>query len=364
MGLTAISAATALTAAQQSLRLPKLNFEAKSMEFIAAAIRRAAADHCPCPPRTIAASVLASMEGLDAHIPSLEEVDDAIEAVTAYGDLIEFTSANAGEPLHRQLLVPAPPRFVLRQSGSAFILGIAPGDVSPLNAALDRRMEFTGYSRRITPQIGDNLGSLLSSLGIEAWDEADWLRMPFNGRSEDLISIVTQELVKSPLPAGVDNLQIANFDSTTDFYAGRWQLPRKGSNGDFIGRIPVQYGAPGWCVVRIVGGSITHLAKFPFLGTGARACDEAWLVLSAFDKSCGRPQVYATVDQSDGRVELRLFSPVPAWIQRRLHLLGKQNPRAKGCLLAFSFASQELVQEARFLETSFWLVEREERRLT
>jgi hypothetical protein len=303
------------------------------------------------------------VEGFDGHAPSLTEIDGAIEAITAHGELIEYMPADGAQALPRRLLVPAPPRFVARQSGSIFILGIAPGDVSPFNGNFDQRVDYVGYSRLIIPSHGEELTFALSSFGLSAWKESDWLRTPSIGGSEKLLSLVNSELLNNPMPAGISNLQVATYDGRPDYYVGRWQNPRHDMNGEYVGRIPAIYGAAAWCVVRLVDGKVTHLIKLPHFGTGGRACDEAWLVLCAFDKSRGQPQAYSTSELSDRQVELRLFSPVSSWIQRRFHAVGKQNANPRGCLLSFLFSPEEILQEKQFLEENLWLVDRTRRRL-
>jgi len=99
-----------------------------SNEAIAAALRRAAGFLCPCPERTLVQAVVEPMDEIISEKQQFTEiVENTLEAMITYGDLLEEFEVAAVERSHRSSLVyAAPPSFIRRKSGMVFLIGIAP----------------------------------------------------------------------------------------------------------------------------------------------------------------------------------------------------------------------------------------------
>lgn len=85
-----------------------------------------------------------------------------------------------------------------------------------------------------------------------------------------------------------------------------------------------------------------------------RGCDEAWYLQSAIDAIRNAPQQGITESTQNDRVLLRLFSPVPCWVQRRWDALGMR-VEAPGCLFAYEFREDEVAEEIAYLRGNLWM---------
>lgn len=84
-----------------------------SVEAIAAALRRAAGFLCPCPQRALIQAVVGPLEDVISDKEQLyERVENTLEAIITYGDLLEeFEVAAVERPRFSSLLYAAPPQF-------------------------------------------------------------------------------------------------------------------------------------------------------------------------------------------------------------------------------------------------------------
>lgn len=149
-------------------------------EGLAGSLRRAASYLCPCAAATLVRAVVLPLRGL---VPDLDEakelVDETLEALISHGDILEQPEVDDGTSTARVLLYAAPASFVVRQSGLVILLGVTGDQLSPLPPDLDRRVEYLGHVRRLSPSSGgEDLRSELRQLGLFELTPDAWLKGP------------------------------------------------------------------------------------------------------------------------------------------------------------------------------------------
>lgn len=116
----------------RKLGLDSASLDLSSVEAIAGALRRAAGFLCPCVSSELLEQVVESIEGVTEDPTELRElVDETLEALIAYGDLVECSVPPAGQTKGVDMLYLSPPSFVCRQDGSAFLVGISSEGLFP-----------------------------------------------------------------------------------------------------------------------------------------------------------------------------------------------------------------------------------------
>ena len=321
---------------------------------LAALGRRSAGIHCPCSRATLRASLLECTDGLPADRDSLSDaVDEAIEASIVGGDLLELNDVVIDDSDVRQTWVfAAPPSFVVRPSGSVFLLGIVPDQDTFLPSTLTRRVLPRGYTRVLEPQPSEDLPRQLKELGLQQLSDRAWLKRP---RTEDPADILNRHkrLLASQSPiTEIRDIQILDSARPVTYYRRRWTDPTD-QNGTFVARRPQEFGAPIWCLVELREGEPVRLLDLPLARTRWRGCDAAWHLQTAIDHCRGTPQRYRRrVD--GGGVRFDFFSPLPQWSERRLMNLGKSVAR-DACLFSYVVPANEVDTEEAFLKQNLWL---------
>ena len=84
-----------------------------------------------------------------------------------------------------------------------------------------------------------------------------------------------------------------------------------------------------------------------------RPCDLAWRIQAAFDAAAGAPQRLRTV-AAGASVDLELFSPIPAFAERRLAVKGDKVARPR-CLFAYTLPASQVALELAELADKLWL---------
>jgi hypothetical protein len=355
MGMKRISAEQVHERKVAELGLDPGALDLTAPEALAAALRRAAGFLCPCAPSTLVRAVLRPLDGLVAETDALKEsVEAVLDAMVAHGDLLEERDlAGDADQRNRVLLYAAPPSFVVRDSGVAILLGIAPDQRSPLPEELEARIEYVSYVRRLPPDAASDIRSELIQLGLLELSIKAWLSAPPSEEPGRYIARL-DELLDCATPSGeVPGLMLVDPARPVRYYRGRWVEPR-GQTGRFMGRRTQAYGADLWCYVYVRNGQPERFVDLPIAGSKLRGCDEAWRLQMAIDAVRGEPQRFRV---SEGPREMRvleLFSPVPLWARRRWDAVGEPIPRS-GCLFAYRFRENEIPQELRFLGEMLWL---------
>ncbi|MBX3177716.1 MAG: hypothetical protein KF886_10170 [Candidatus Hydrogenedentes bacterium] len=339
----------------ESLRLDADALDLTSVEVVAATIRRAASFYCPCPMRTLGSVVVGAHRGIiDDSEAFARTVDDTIESLVAYGDLLELEEPDLDDAAvrGRTLLYCAPPCCVPRLTGSLLLLGISADGVSSLPNDLEASIEYSGHSRILQTTNGDDL-ERLKELGFLELSMDAWLRSPAKGSPEQFLVSINEQLRTVSAAGEIAALRIINPDSNVDFYRGRWVEPTN-ECGKFVGRRPQLYGADIWCYVELKDGQPLQLIDLPLARSKWRGCDDAWLIQLALDAVRGNPQKYLVRRGPPGTTIVDFFSPLPMWAKRRLDAMGETVPPMRS-LFSYKFRDDELAEEADFLQKRLWL---------
>lgn len=320
--------------------------------LLGALVRRAAGFLCPCPQTALRNAVLESLEFLGDESLA-EDVDAAVEGLLVGGDLLELTDVTIDDRSVRGSWVfAAPPRFVVRPSGSIFVLGIVPDHNVFLPEEIAARVVYEGFTRVVPPTQGEDVGDVLRDHGLQELSDAVWLRGPKLVSAETLIEGVTRDLGLAPSSGSIEGLVVLDHTERVTYYRGRWTVPKR-HTGVFIGRRPQDYGAAIWCAVELKDGTAARFVDLPASGYRWRGCDAAWHLQMAIDAKRGAPQRYRR-EPDRGGTRLDFFSPLPLWAQRRLMVIGRPTGRNRS-LVSFLLPEREAAAEEAFLQERLWL---------
>ena len=353
-----ISLPEATRVALESLGLDADTYDLQSPEAICAALLRATAFCCPCPPRTLVRSVLEAWGPLvDDAAGFQESLEYMLEALVAYGDLIEGADWRlTGSEGSGTTLYAAPPGFVTRESGAVLLFGGVPDANLPLPDDIRKAVVREGHVRRLETCESGPPSMLLAELGLIEFSMEAWLRLPQRLSPSDCIQLFDARLQRAAEAGDLGELVVLDPSSAVTHYRNRWR-PVDGDTGRFVCRRPRRYGADLWCYVDLDDGEPRRLIDLPIEPDRARGCDEAWWLQAAIDATRGKPQRVRAAEASGGRVSLEFFSPIPMWASRRLDVVGKPVTAAHGNLFAYTVPSDEAPEELRFLREHLWLSE-------
>jgi hypothetical protein len=291
-----------------------------------------------------------------------EKIENAVEGAIANGDLLELNQvAVEDEAVKGTWVFPAPPGFVARRDGAALIVGMPPDDISVLPPDLAERVVYNRYGRRIDAQQDEDLNAKLTALGFVRHAEDAWLRSPPEQHARDVVSKVRARLEGQPPSGEIPELTILKPDLDVRYYRGRWARP-KNEDGMFVARRPQAHGAPLWGVVRLQEGKALAFIDFPTRAARWRGCDEAWHVQMALDCGNGVSQRYRIRPSAEGAI-LDFYSPIPAWAERRLNVVGHPCPQEK-CLFSYWIPTQSLGSEEEYLQKRLWLTRDNDKQLS
>lgn len=327
-----------------------------SLESIAAqSLRRAVSALAPCSRaealRFAQLPLVGTMAGND------EWYDDVLDALIAYGDVLEVTPQDQDAwRTGRLVLRPAPPSFVRRANGDVIILGVAGDQPSALLGDLAQQLEHWGPLRTLRQPLPAEAVNLLKALGLIELSETAWLRAPITATPQSYSELSRSELLRTPLAtAPLDGLNVIDPAGPVTFYNGRWRPPAASDTGVFVARRQQFFGPRTWCLVELERGKPRRLHDLVATDNRERPCDLAWRIQAAFDAASGRPQQVRT-SQALEAVALEFFSPLPAFAERRLSIKGEKSVRP-GCLFAYTLSSAAVVDELAALSEKLWLTE-------
>lgn len=354
IGIARVTATEVLAGCRDTLGVSGDRDAALDGALLATLVRRTAGINCPCSRTTLRASLLECMHGLPSSYDSLSDaIDDAIEALIVGGDLLELADVVIDDSDVKQTWVfAAPPSFVLRPSGSAFLFGIVPDQDTFLPSTLAQHVTLRGYTRVLEPAPGEDLPGQLKGLGLQQLSDSAWLRSPRSENPADLLSRHQRLLASQPVITGIPDLQILDSARPVTYYRGRWNAATA-QDGMFVARRPQEFGAPIWCLIELQEGEPVRLLDLPLARTRWRGCDAAWHLQAAIDHGRGTPQRYRYRIEGDG-VRFDFFSPLPQWSERRLMILGESVPR-DACLFSYVVPAGEADAEEGFLQEKLWL---------
>jgi hypothetical protein len=358
MVITHVSANELMSSSREALGLSGASDGIIDDAMLAASLRRAAGILCPCSLSTLVTAVLESLQYLFEEGDAMgERVAAAAEGLIIGGDLLELSQVTIHDPTAKGTWVfSAPPSFIVRPGGSIFLAGIVPDESTPLPASLNTRITYEGFARLMTPQLGENLPSVLRELGLRELSTSAWLKAPKAESAAALRDNMFRRLAEQPASGAVTNISILDPHRSVDYYSGRWVDPTH-ETGAYVARRPQAYGAPLWGFANLEGGTVTRFLDFPLKSTRWRGCDTAWYLQMAIDHGRETPQLYRRRMTPDGAF-LDFFSPLPLWAHRRFAVLGRPAPREK-CLICYWIPERELASEEAFLQERLWLARRE-----
>lgn len=324
-----------------------------SVEAIAAALRRVAGFLCPCPQRTLVQAVVEPLEKVISDEEEFyEAVENTLEAMITYGDLLEEYEVAAVERSCRSsLLYASPPSFVWRESGTVLLIGIAPDHTSALPERLTARIDYLNHARRLVPESGENLRGDLKQLGLIELSMDVWRKeAPPPETSKEHVRRISSKL--KPLIGLIEGLRILNSAKPVTHYRRRWEEV-KSQTGCFVARRPQAYGNDAWCYVEIMQGQTVRLLDFPTTNSRLRGCDEAWRLQLAIDAERGQPQLFKVRHETRSSI-VEFYSPLPMWVTRRWDDTGEPITPANG-LFAYKFSASEISEEIKFIQRDLWL---------
>jgi len=359
MGVVSMKRLTAEQVHAQKIRELGLDPDALDLttpEGLAGALRRAASYLCPCSAATLVRAVVRPLRGLVPDLDKAKElVEETLEAMVSHGDVLEQPEMQEGAPSARVLLYAAPASFVVRQSGLVVLLGLAADQLSPLPSELERRIQYLGHVRRLSPSSGnEDLRSELRQLGLLELTSEAWLKGPKPGSASQLVAAIDRALDGVAPSRDIPGLSLLDPTKPVRYYRGRWTEP-KAQTGRFVARREQAYGADLWCYVQLTNGQPERMIDLPQRGSRWRGCDEAWHLQMAIDAQRGSPQRFRVMPSGDA-VVLEFFSPAPAWARRRWDALGEPVP-SSGSLFAYRIPKAEIDEERRFAREALWLEE-------
>lgn len=327
--------------------------------LLAALLRHSAGIHCPCSRATLRTSVFESTQALSPQLGGLaNRLDDTIEALIIGGDLLELNDVITDDSSVRQTWVfAAPPSFVVRPSGAAFVFGVVPDQDMFLPSSMNSRLHHEGFTRSIAPRPEEDLAQELRNHGLQQLSVAAWLKSPRRESAADMLNRFEQRVSGGSPTAAIPSLQILDPTQPVTYYPRRWVTPSN-QTGTYVARRPLEFGAPMWCLVRVKDGAPVRLLDLPLPRTRWRGCDTAWHLQMAIDHCRGQPQRYRRQPDSHG-VRFDFFSPLPQWSQRRLMTFGTPIPR-DGSLLGYVLPPAEARTEETFLQDTLWLTPTED----
>ena len=337
----------------EGLGLDPLTTDFTSIESLAALVRRTASFCCPCSFALLAKTVGDLLEPLLMTDDLYGRIRDAIEDVTAYGDLIEVPEIEGAE-LQGCTLNLAAPAVIRISSHRLLLVGIASEALDPLPESLARLVDYRGFARLIVVDDVQPAISKLLDQGFMMVSADEWNQLPRATSANDLISKYDRLLASDVRVGELEGLRVLLQTSNVRLYNRRW-FPAKSQTGRFVARRERRFGADLWCVVRLVNGAPAALVDLPTGGSGIRGCDEAWHLQQAIDVQCGVPQEFRVraLPQQDA-VVFDFFSPVPQWATRRWDILGERI-EATGALISYLFNASLEADEANFVEKRMWL---------
>ena len=317
-------------------------------------LRRAAGVFCPCSKAALRTTLLESLTHLHTGDNSLvSRCTNLIEDMIVSGDLLELPDVMIDDPdVRRTWVFAAPPAFIVRRSGSIFLIGIVPDQSSFLPKELEERVISSRMSRFIHPKPDENLVEKLEAHGLSRLNEEIWLKSPRTQTPKQLIDVYHRHLATQSPSGQVPDLRILDLSTNVTYYPGRWCLP-KNHTGTYVARRPQEFGALLWSFVELIDGVPKQIFDLPLADYHWRGCDAAWHLQMALDHLAGQPQQYKR-SVTDTGIRLDFYSPLPLWAERRLMIFGSKQSGSSS-LFAYEIPISEAKEEEKRLQENLWL---------
>ncbi len=325
--------------------------------FLIALIRRTAGYLCPCTPNYLRTSILESLAYL--HTDTEDSLDKSIEQLIddliVSGDLLELSDTGYADTERKgSEIFAAPPSFIIRDTGRAYIIGIVKDQDKYFSDELLKRVKLSYNIRYIDPNDGEILSETLNNAGYIKLEEHDWLKLPEQTTSLQLLQKAKQKLATQDQCSPIEGLEVLNSAKQPTFYNGRWTGP-KDLSGMYIARRPREFGPLLWGLVELEGGVLKRMLELPLVPNRWSERDDALHIQMALDRQLKQSQRYR-ITKSHATCKVEFFSPLPVWAERRYVAFGKKyDNKIKGALFAYDIPVEEIEQEEAFLQNYLWL---------
>ena len=298
----------------------------------------------------LVAEPLRSLVVTDAEFD--ERLLETVEQLIAIGDLVERRAgADAA-----QLVFLGMPRFVKLGEHSALLLGARPDGTPILDDELMPLVEQESGARffHLPSDSAEGIASVLAGQGLLPIRRDQWVKPPRVEGAEQYLNTVALR-AKAGVRAGqLDDAQVFDPSTRPSYYRGRWSDVRSVSGELVVLRRPQAYGADRWSVGWAGDGIVETLVDLP-IDPQVRACDEAWRIMAALDRSRNQPLPARAHPALRGRVVIDLFAPPPAWLQRQFATLGYPVTRTRGSLLSYSVRAETAQHLGALLAEIMWV---------
>ena len=337
-----------------------------SIESVACALRRAAFFLCPCASSTLVRSVVGPLRGIVDDLEKIKLlVESTLKNLIAHGDIIEQDNLDTMLGQARSLLLyAASPSFVMRESGTAIILGIPYDNTSLLPEELNSRIDYSQHIRQLTPELGEDLHTELINLGFIELTYPYWIGEPEKESPNQYKTRMDELLKSSEKTIDIPGLRILDPTQPTEYYPDRWVTPNPKHTGNFVARRKQAYGADLWSYVELKEGAPTRFIDLPIKKSKKQAkrwpqrgCDEAWRLQMAIDYLQDAPQIFNIRILNEGSYIIDFYSPVPMWATKRWDTIGEP-VEPKKCLLSYKFKENEKNEEINYIKQQLWLSEK------
>jgi hypothetical protein len=352
MAIKPVSSAAVKAAAVETLGL-NASLDVMSREGLAVSLRRAASFLCPTSRSALTRAVVEVLSGLPGFGDLTEaEVEDLVEALVSYGDLLELPLDDAGRK-RRQIFLGAP-AWVQRGPNSALLIGVRPEGAPLVGDEIEAAIEYKGHARFVRSTDSRQIKELLEPEGLIELQPNQWAKAPRRYPPAEVVVFYVTRL-KATGPSGdIDGVRVLDPESRVTYYRGRWRVLKARDGGRFVARRPQAFGADLWCFAEVASGAVVKLIDLPLQSPLALGADEAWRLQAALDSVAGRPQQVRIRSGGSSSI-IDFFSPVPSWMRRRLDIVGTPLPGGSGALFSYLVPQNELGEEVRYLKEMMWL---------
>jgi hypothetical protein len=337
------------------------NIHLESREALAQATRRAASFICPVTKQELSRKVmemLAPLVGTDASSKIRETLtgaygDGLIDDLIRCGDLREVSSSARSMDKNEKLLFLGAPSFLKRDNGDCLLIGIqSEGRATCSSESLQSQIEHIGHLRWVKAKNGRSHSENLLQFNLREINADQWLKQPRKISAQDLVREYTHLLDQEPtvVNSQIDGLTLLDHTKPTRYYRGRWRDISKKDSGNYLARRPQAFSNDRWCFIKITGGNISKILDLPCRDLLARGCDESWRLQAAIDFTRNRPQTLFMEEHGSGAYLLKMGSPPPEWVQRRLDLFGDRFEEVGNNWPRWLINKNYAKEEAEFLE--------------
>lgn len=353
MAIERVGTDTVKTEAVEVLGLDA-SLDVMSREGLAGSIRRAASFMCPTSRSALARAVVEVLSGLSGFGEETQrEIEDLVERLLSYGDLLELPMDDAGR--NRRHIFLGPPAWVARGPRSALLIGVRPDGAPLVSDQLATTIQYKDYARFIRTTEDREIRELLEPEGLIELHQNQWANAPRRSSPEQVAAFYVNRLQAAGPSGEIDGARVLDPESKVTYYKGRWRALKARDNGRFVARRPQAFGADLWCFAEVASGAVIRLIDLPLQSPLALGADEAWRLQAALDSIAGRPQQVRLRTGGSSPI-IDFFSPVPSWMQRRLDVVGTSLPGASGALFSYLVPQNDLAEEVRYLKEMMWLL--------